>query len=499
MVARGRAVVSTLTMRSLLFVALALAPLLARAQDAPPPPRGRGDPGLVARLDPLLADKALGRAQMSVLVERLDGGPPLYAHDAELRLHPASNTKVVTTAAALALLGPAYQWHTELAATGYEGGVADTLHLIGHGDPRFVSESLWKLVDDAEDAGLRRVKGDLIVDDTWFTDRRLAPGFEEKDQDSAYRAASGAMSLNFNSVAITIAPGAEAGKPPVVRVRPDSGYLEVVNDATTVERGRERLTVAAKAHGDRTRVVVGGSIPRTHRGLSVRRRIDNPPLYAGLAAKHMLARAGIEVGGEVRVGPAPGKRRRLARQESPPLWQVLGDVNKLSNNFMAEALVLTLGREKGGKGDWETGTRVVRGWLDEVVGLDAGYRYVNGSGLFGQTAFSARDMVMVLRHMDGLRPPMPEYAASMAVGGVDGTLQRRTRALGRGVVRGKTGTLDGVVCLSGYVTFADGSRGLFSFLMNDLEGSAWAAWKAQDAMLEAIAGYTPPARAQKNR
>lgn len=481
-------------MRSLhlaVVAAVALTSLVARAQEGPPPPRGRGDPALVARIDPLLADKALAGAKLGVLVERIEGGPPLYALDAGLRLHPASNTKVVTTAAALALLGPAYQWHTDLAATGFADGKAETLYLIGQGDPRFVSESLWKLVDDAHEAGLRAVEGDLVVDDTWFTDRRLAPGFEDKAQDSAYRAASGAMSLNFNSVAITLLPGAEPGKPPVVRVRPDSGYIEVVNDATTVERGRERLTVSAHAHGDRTRLVVGGSIPRAHRGLTVRRRIDNPPLYAGLAAKHMLAAAGIVVKGEVKLGAAPAKRRRLARVESVPLAQVLGDVNKLSNNFMAEALVLTLGREKGGSGDWTAGARVVSGWLDGVVKLEPGYRFVNGSGLFGATGFSARDLVAVLRHMDRLSPPMPEYAASLAVGGIDGTLQRRARALGAGVVRGKTGTLDGVVCLSGYVTFADGSRGVFSFLVNDLKGSAWGAWKAQDAMLEALAAFSP--------
>lgn len=480
-------------MRALLLSAAVLLFVIpASAQDAPP--RGRGDPDLVARLDPLLARKAVKDARISVLVERLDGGGALYALEPGLRLHPASNTKIVTTAAALSLLGPAYRWRTDLAATGYTDGVAETLYLIGRGDPRFVSESLWKLVDDARFNGLRKVSGDLIVDDTFFSDRRMAPGFDDKDQDSAYRAAAGAASLNFNSVSITIEPGAEAGKPPIVRIRPDSGYLDVQNTATTVERGRERLTVSAKAHGDRTRLTIGGRIPKSHRGLTVRRRIDNPPMYAGLAAKLMLERAGIEVKGEVKVGAAPGKRRRLARVPSVTLAQALGDVNKLSNNFMAETLLLTLGREKGGAGDWTAGQRVVGGWLDSAVKLEPGYTYVNGSGLFGETAFSARDMVAVLRHMAQQSPPMPEFDASLAVGGTDGTLRRRARALSRGAVRGKTGTLDGVVCLSGYVTFADGSRGVFSMLMNDLSGSAWGAWQVQDAMLEAIAAYTPPKR-----
>lgn len=470
------------------------APAAGSPAAAPAPHRGRGEPGLVGVIDPLVADKALVGAQISLVVERVSGGSPLYALNPGLRLHPASNTKIITTAAALEILGPAYRWRTDLAVTGYADGVAEAAYLIGRGDPRFVSESLWKLVDDARVAGLKRVKGDLVVDDTWFTADRMAPGFDDKDQDAAYRAASGAMSLNFNSVSISIAPGAEVGQPPVVSIRPDSGHIEVEVTATTTERGRERLKVHAKAWKGRTKVTVGGRMPRKHRGLTVRRRIDNPPLYAGHAAKLFLERAGITVEGEVRVGPAPKERRRLARLYSPNLAAAVIDVNKLSNNFMAETLVRTLGKEKGKAGDWTAGGQVVRGWLDKAVGLRPGYRYVNGSGLFGQTGFSGRDMVSVLRHMRRRPLPMPEFEASLAIAGVDGTLRRRMRPIDDGRIRAKTGTLDGVICISGYVTFADGTPGVFSFLANDMPGKAWQVWRVQDKVLSALAEYDPPRR-----
>lgn len=480
------------------FVTL-LAPLgfaQPAAEDAPPPttPVGRGDPAVVDAVRPLLADKAIAGAQISVLVEPADGGPAVYSVSPDLRLHPASNTKLVTTAAALELLGPAYHWRTDLAAGGYTNGVAETLYLVGGGDPRFVSESLWKLVDDARVAGLREVTGDLVVDDTWFGAERMAPGFDDKDQDSAYRAAVTAMSLNFNAVVIAIDPGAEVGAKPVVGIRPDSGYVIVENTATTVAGGRERLTVSARAEGDRTKVIVGGRIPIKHRGVIVRRRIDHPSLYAGMAAKLFLERAGIPVKGEVRLGAAPGKRRRLARVYSVSLASAIDDVNKLSNNMMAEAVLRTIGREKAGSGDWAAATGVVSKWLVDTVGLRPGFRFVNGSGLFGETAFSARDMVQVLRHMHRRRPSMPEFAASLAIGSTDGTLRRRMKALEVASVRAKTGTLDGVVCLSGYLTFADGSPGVFAILVNDFPGAAWRIWQIQDAIVEAAAARSPGAK-----
>lgn len=466
------------------------------AEDAPPPPAavGRGDPALVEAIRPILAEKAIAGARISILVERADGGEPLYAVNPDLRLHPASNTKLVTTAAALELLGPAFRWRTDLAATGYEKGTAETLYLIGGGDPRFVSESLWKLVDDARFEGLEAVTGDLVVDDGYFSAERMAPGFDDKQQDSAYRAASSAASLNFNAVVIEITPG-EVGEKPAVRIRPDSGYVIVENQATTAGSGRERLRVSAVADGDRTKVIVGGRIPAKHRGVTVRRRIDHPSLFAGMAAKLFLERAGIEVKGEVKLGPAPKKRRRLARVYSVSMASAIDDVNKLSNNMMAEAVLRTIGREKGGAGDWAAGTRVVSDWLKKSVGLRDGFRYVNGSGLFGETAFSARDLVQVLRHMHRRRPVMPEYGASMAIGATDGTLRRRMKGVDEASVRAKTGTLDGVVCLSGYLTFADGSPGVFSILVNDFPGAAWRIWGIQDRIVEAAAGRSPgPAR-----
>ncbi|MCA9526061.1 MAG: D-alanyl-D-alanine carboxypeptidase/D-alanyl-D-alanine-endopeptidase, partial [Myxococcales bacterium] len=299
--------------------------------------KGEGQPDLVALLDPLLDAKGLEKARMSVFIGRADGGDPLYTYQADEALHPASNTKLVTTAAALHILGPAHTFHTDLVAASLDDGVADRLYLVGGGDPFFVGESLWKLVDDARDAGLRRVKGDVVVDESYFGPVHLPPGYDKKpDDDASYRAATGAASLNFNSIVVRIEPGARPGAPVRVSTRPDTAYALIDNEATTTDGGKERISLTAREFKDRTKLIVRGRMPLKHAGLTVRRRIDNPPLFTGLALAAALKDAGIKVGGKVRVGSAPEKRRLVARHYSPALGKLVDDVNKLSNNFMAE-------------------------------------------------------------------------------------------------------------------------------------------------------------------
>lgn len=448
-----------------------------------------GDGRLQALLDPIIDDAPKG-SRYSVFVGRADGGE-LYARNADTRLHPASNTKLITTAAALHVLGPGHKWRTDLHATGFKDGSADWLVLEGRGDPFFVTESLYKLVADAKAAGLERVRKGIIVDDTYFTSRYLAPGFEDKPNDDAsYRAATGAMSLNFNSIQVRIEPGRKAGHKPRVTTRPPSSYAIIDNDATTASGGKERLSLKASAHKGRTKLRVGGKIPLKHRGITVRRRIDNPPQFAGRALVSTLRELGIKTKDRIKVAPAPGKKRRLARHWSPALGKVIDDVNKLSNNFMAEHLMRTLGAVRHDRGGWDEGRRVIDAFLAKDVGLQ-GFTVRNGSGLFGDTALSARQFGKLLAYMHSRRPALPEYAASLAIGGHDGTLRRRMKHLKPGQIRAKTGTLSGVICLSGYVEFADGSTGVFSVLFNDVPSKAWTIWKLQDRIVKALVGFSP--------
>ncbi|MBU1431222.1 D-alanyl-D-alanine carboxypeptidase/D-alanyl-D-alanine-endopeptidase [Myxococcota bacterium] len=477
-------------MRASLLALCLLLPALAQAR----PAKHAARDALAAEIDAALHKSGLGGAKIGIVLAPAEGGEPYYQRHPDRLLHPASNAKLITTAAALSLLGPSYTFSTDLAAGEIEAGVADHLYLIGRGDPKFVSESLWKLVDEAREGGLKRVKGDLIIDESFFGPKHLAPGFEEKpNDDAAYRAATGAVSFNFNSIVLRIKPGAAVGDPPVVRLGDGAQHIELINRAETSAKGKERLAVTAKAHQDRTRITVEGAIPLAHRGIVVRRRVDNPPMFTGRAAKVMLAQAGITLEGQVRVGAAPQRRVLLAKTRSPALGALVMDVNKLSNNFMAEHLLRAVGRIKRQRGDWEAGRAEVRQFLKDVVGLKGEFRYANGSGLFGDTAFSARQVVQLLQHMHARRPALPEFAASLAISARDGTLWRRFKPL-KDRVRAKTGTLAGVICLSGYLELDGGEVAAFSILTNGVEGGAVKAWRLQDSVLNALARFKSSAR-----
>ncbi len=457
----------------------------------------RADPSLRSKIGAILKDPKLKGVKLSLAVARAEGGALLYGQAPNRRLHPASNAKLITTAAALSLLGADYTYSTDLAVDRLKEGRAGKLYLIGRGDPKLFEEQLWKLVEQARNAGLKSVSGDLILDESFFGPRHLAPGFEEKPRDDAsYRAASGALGLNFNSITLKIKPGARVGSKPRISLVPGGGYVKVINQAKTTKRGKERLSVQARASqkGWRTEIKISGKIPIKHKGLKVRRRIDNPAFFTGLALKQLLKRAGISIKGKLKLGSAPKKRRRLARHISAPMARLAMDVNKYSNNFMAEQLLRTIGRIKGGKGDWVTGRRIVMEFLRDKVKLQGPFQYRNGSGLFGDTALSAQQFVQLLQYMHRLRPRLPEYPASLAVGGVDGTLRKRLKFLKPGQVRAKTGTLSGVTSLSGYIEFADGELGVFSFLFNKIKVPAWKIWKIQDGILKILSRYHPPKR-----
>lgn len=479
---------------------LLLALLLVGTASAEPR-KGTGHRGLVDLVDAIISDAALDGARLSVYAARADGsGRPLYSYQGDQKLHPASNNKLVTSAAALVNLGPTFGFRTDLVADQLdEKGVAKALYLVGRGDSRLMSAELLYLVEEARFAGLKRVDGPLIVDDSYFTAEYEAPGYGDKPNDDAsYRAPIGALSLDFNAVTVVITPGAKAGDTPTVRIKPESDYAVVVNKATTTQRGRERLHVRAKKSADgRTQLTVTGRIAVKHPGVRVRKRIDHPALFAGHTAKAFLERAGIKISGKVTVGTLPttkkGQKRttkRLARHYGPPVGRIVLDVNKWSNNFMAETLVRAMGRARKGKGDWQSGVEVVRTFLQKEVGL-RGFTYRNGSGLFGDTAFSAHQLVKLLQYMHQKRPGLPEFAASLAMGGRDGTLRRRLKDTRLGEVRAKTGTLNGVICLSGYAHLADGTPVAFSVLTNDVKARPWKIWKVQDAFVRALVAFNP--------
>jgi D-alanyl-D-alanine carboxypeptidase/D-alanyl-D-alanine-endopeptidase (penicillin-binding protein 4) len=430
-----------------------------------------------------------------VCVASLDTGATLYARGADQLLNPASNVKLFTAAAALARLGPEHRFDTEVsvdaASAGLPGGAARTLYLRGKGDPSLVTERLHALAAELRHLGLRRV-GDLVLDDGWFDEVRVGPGFDQEEGDKPYLAPAGALSLNFNTVAVHVGPGERPGAPGRVELEPDSAYFEVVDRTTTAgPRAARRLVVASTPlPGGRQRVTVEGRLPVRGRTSVTWRRIDDPPRYLGETLRRLLEQHGVRVGGRVLLGPVPPDARLLHVAESEPLGELVRRLQKTSNNFMAEQLVKALGAASAGPpGSWASGVAAVEGFLAEVGIPRGAYVMKNGSGLNDANRFSARQTVQLLAAMSRRFPLAAEFLAALPVAGKDGTIRTRMEGTdAAGQVRAKTGTLDGVVALSGYVETAGHERLAFAILVNDHGGRNGAVTHRVDELAALLAG-----------
>ena len=427
-------------------------------------------------VEQLLAQPPLSGAHVGVEVQSLDDGQVVFSKNAEDLLNPASNTKLITSAAALLRLGPEYRFSTDyLADRPLHNGRVGTLFVKGRGDPAVTTERLDGLVTDLWHRGVRTV-GDIVLDDSFFDREEFGPGWEQETSDKSWAAGVGALSLNHNSVAIYITPAQRAGQRARVEVDPDArDYFVIDSKVTTVRmNGRRKLRPRTLAEGERTRIVVEGRIPKGADPVVMFRRIGDPTFYYGQTLKMLLRQRGIRVSGRVRRGEVPATAVLLQTYDSPELAEVVRDMNKVSSNFIAEMLVKTLGAElKGSPGTWPKGLEVAEDLLAEL-GLPRGtYVLHNGSGLNDTNRFTARQVATLLQSVWKRFPVASEFVASLGIAARDGTMRLRmegTDAAGR--LRAKTGTLERVTALSGYVQSLGGERFVFSVLVNDWSGKS---------------------------
>ncbi len=454
---------------------------------------------LVAAIDDAVGRAGVEEARVGIHVVSVETGEEIYAKNADGLLNPASNMKLFTTAAALELLGPDFRFETEVYVDrppDANGVVHGNIYVKGKGDPTFVSERMHRLVTDLWHLGLRRVTGTIVVDDSYFDDVREGPGWEQEHSDRAYVAPTGALSLNFNAVAIHVRPGRRPGLPAVVTVDPDSDYFVVENRVRTVSARRRRRHIPASIGlGSRQKILVRGFEPVGRDGRVYYRRIDNPPLYFGHTFRAYLKRRGVRMGRTVRKGVVPPEAHLLVRSYSETLASIVRKLNKVSNNHIAEMLLKTLGAEiEGTPGSWAGGVAAVEDFLEREVGIPRGsYVMKNGSGLNDTNRVSARQVTRLLRHMWHHFQVRPEFVSSLPIVGRDGTAAFRLEdTVAAGVMRAKTGTLENVSALSGYVATAAGEVLAFSILVNDHPGRYTEVVSAVDTIAEAIAAYGLP-------
>lgn len=386
---------------------------------------------------------------------------------------PASLSKIPTAAAVLSLLPPGYKAKTRLMGNSQmiKGSQLNgDIYLVGGGDPAFVSESMWFLVNEFHRTGVKTVTGDLIVDDSLFDSVRYPAGRDSQRVDRAYDAPIGAMSFNWNSVSFFVRPGNSVKDKAQVIIDPALALFQLAGQVKTLNSGKvvpqvERLS----AEESKEKFLASGAIAVGQPEKVIYKSIRKPDLYAGLAAVEFLRQRGIEVRGTVRTGKAAnGRLDVLGEVESKPLPLIVTDMMKWSNNFAAEMLVKLLAVESGEKpATMRTGLEQVRSWLLSRVGLSAqDYRFENAAGLTRGNMFSTKQIVEILKVVQRDFRIYPEFASALPVAGADGTLRSRFSERGTFWVRAKTGLLSGVVGLAGYAGRADGSVMTFAFLFN---------------------------------
>lgn len=444
-------------------------------------------------------DRAIGRllasapAGMVIGVAVVSGetGETLYAHGAERPLIPASNAKIFTIGAALDRLGPDFTFRTEaLASSPIEGGVLEgPLILRGTGDPSLTTEDLWGLVIDLEALGIRRIAGDLLLDDAAF-DRNQAPAAgDARFGDRPYGALASALTSNFNTIAVEVAPGPRVGGPARVVTVPPLPRVRVANRARTGPGTKGRDTVAVSitepaGQGPAELVTARGTIPAGAAPRRIWRSVGRPTLVTGLLFKALLERADIAVGGTVRRGAAPPGARVLARRDSAPLAVLLRQVGKRSSNLYAEQILRALSEER--PASTRGGIESVERWL-AGVGIPRGaVRLVDGSGLSRNNRARAGDLARALRAGARNARTGAEFRSAFAIAGLDGTLAERLVGL-RGRMRGKTGYLAGVSSLSGWTTTRAGREIFFSIVANEIGADPARAKALQDRIVLALA------------
>ncbi|HEY0078384.1 MAG TPA: D-alanyl-D-alanine carboxypeptidase/D-alanyl-D-alanine-endopeptidase [Pyrinomonadaceae bacterium] len=459
------------------------------------------DAALGRDIERLIEESEFARARWGISVVSLRDRRVLYARDSERLLAPASNMKLYTTAVALDLLGADHRWRTSVYAQSEpdrSGTLNSNLTLYGRGAPDLSSRSdstapinhLAALAEELYRRGLRRVRGDIVGDESYFRGEPLGDGWQWNDVQWYYGAEVSALSIDDNEITLSVAGASRAGEAPQIRLVPETDYVRVRNDMNTVERGA-RSTLGVTRALSANDVRVWGDFPVGASPYAVRLSVHQPALRAATLFRDALRRRGIEVEGHavVRDARVPESERfrpetavELAFVESRPLAQVVRAVNKESLNLQAELLLRTLGKERANllpppadpqrarpRDTDETALAIVRLWLGERAGVETDRLALHdGSGLSRLNLVTPQATTSLLARMSQ-SPTASLFRDSLPKAAEDGTLRFRLRQAGADARRivAKTGTLTYIDSLSGYATTADGEPLAFSIICNE--------------------------------
>jgi len=443
----------------------------------------------------LTASPAAKTAFWGIDVADLATGKALYRLNADHFFVPASNTKLFTTALALSRLGPAFTFQTRVladAAPDGEGRIAG-LRLVGGGDPNLSGRALpyrmnapkgdpltaiEDLAAQVAAAGVKRVAGDIVGDDTWYAWQPYAAGWGLEDPESDDGPPISALTVNDNIFTLNVNPGQRAGDSAVLSLVPAIEFFRIDNRVVTTAAGGERRIRYSRLPGSYD-LHLWGEMPVRAKEIDLLMAVEDPARYAAMALRAALEERGIAVEGEAVSRHAwPGETVvapdgiELARRISAPLIEDLRVTDKVSQNLHAELALRAVAKARQGVGSFEAGREEMKTFLAELGIAPESYNFNDGSGLARLNLVTPAAVLKLLRFMYG-GPQREDWLSMLPVGGKDGTLSNRFGdSPGAGRVFAKTGSLSHVSALSGYIHRKDGRWAVFSILVNNYNAPA---------------------------
>ncbi|MEV8371986.1 D-alanyl-D-alanine carboxypeptidase/D-alanyl-D-alanine-endopeptidase [Kribbella sp. NPDC056861] len=469
--------------------------------------------GLQQQLDTLLSDARFQGSLVGLVVRDATTGETLYDRNGSTRLLPASNTKLFSSTAAMHTLGAGFRFHTDVLATApvKSGKLRGDLYLKGFGDPTALESDYVALAQKIAAAGIKRVDGNVIADDTYFDAQRLGDSWAWDDEPFYYSAQISALTLAPNTdydsgtAIVESLPGAKVGAPVKLKLVPATGVLKLVNTAKTGAAGSANTLSIERDHG--TNVVrITGSVPADDTVGQEWVTVWEPALYAADVFRRALTAQGVRVDGNVRAAATPTTARQLARDESMTVGELMNPFLKLSNNMHGETLVKAMGAVAKAEGSWSAGLGVVTQYAQSVGVATSTIRLSDGSGLSRKVNVTAKSVTDLLVGVQKEPWFQQWYDALPIAGNADrftgGTLRSRmANTPAANNLHGKTGSLTGVTALSGYVSTKDGRKLVFSMISNnylttprpveDAVGITLASWTDQAPVAATKAAVSP--------
>ncbi|MBN1115320.1 MAG: D-alanyl-D-alanine carboxypeptidase/D-alanyl-D-alanine-endopeptidase [Oligoflexia bacterium] len=394
----------------------------------------------------ILRSADISGTDFSLSVYDLKNDKTVYSFNDEKMMSIASVTKLFITAASVSLLGQDFRFMTNVYSLGND------IYIEGNGDPLFVSETMWYLVNRLVDIGIKEIRGNIILDESAFATEVIY----EDGNDRAYSAMVSPLSVNFNSIAVNIVSGSNSQ----VNLDP---RVPVINLVDLTKKGKGRTGTGIRRKGND--IVVTGNINTSGYGLkTVYRNIAAPLKYFTEVLRLHLGWRGIKFSGSVTTGAVPAGATLLFEVESRRLADLLSDMNRFSNNFIAEQLLRAIALKTGGKpANTAIGLDAVRKYLLRMGFSGGDFNIVNASGFSRDNKTTARALVAFLKNMYFDFQAGPEFVNSLAISGMDGTIKK---TIGddklKGKIRAKSGTMNGIRGLAGY---ANGKNSVYAFVI----------------------------------